>query len=194
MEKRSFKVTPLYTLLGKDEGEAFFGFLADSFSSKNKDVETFLKRKAVQSVRLSTSSTYMVLHESGVDLLGYFTLAMKMLTIKKSGLTATQEKTIRRFGSFDGESEGYKLPAVLLAQFGRNFSEKSTSISGKILMDSALERIKKIFLLSSGKTVFLECEKEEKLVRFYEDCGFFLLDNIAYSRTEKELVQMFRFV
>ena len=61
-------------------------------------------------------------------------------------------------------------------------------------MDSALERIKKIFLLSSGKTVFLECEKKEKLVRFYEDCGFFLLDNIAYSRTEKELVQMFRFV
>ena len=54
--------------------------------------------------------------------------------------------------------------------------------------------IKAVFLLSSGKTVFLECEKKEKLVKFYEDCGFSLLDNISYSKDKKELVQMFRFV
>ena len=81
--------------------------LTESFSSVNKDVEVFLKQKAVQSVKLATSSTYMVFHKDVADLLGYFTLALKMLTVKKAGLSATQEKILKRFGSFDEESEDY---------------------------------------------------------------------------------------
>ena len=194
MEENCFKVTPLFTLLNDEDGEGFFAFHASSFVSRNKDVELFLKQKAVQSVKLSTSSTYLVMREGGADLLGYFTLALKMLTIKSCVLSSSQEKTIRRFGSFDAETESYKLPAVLLAQFGRNFSETSASIDGKELMNSALKCIKTIFSLSSGKTAFLECEPSEKLICFYERCGFSLLGNTTVSKDKKELVQMFRFV
>ena len=188
------EVTLLSKFLDQPDGEWLFRCVADSFASKNKDVESFLKSKAVQSSKLSTSSTYLVRSTDGFDLLGYFTLALKMLTIKSCVLSSTQEKTIRRFGSFDAESDSYKLPAVLLAQFGRNFCEASASIDGKELMNSALKCIKTIFSLSSGKTAFLECEPSEKLIRFYERCGFSLLGNSSFSKDKKELVQMFRFV
>ncbi len=188
------EVILLSKFLDQPDGEWLFNCIADPFVSKNKDVEAFLKTKAVQSFKLSTSSTYLVRSTDGVDLLGYFTLALKMLTIKGCILSSMQEKTIRRFGSFDAETESYKLPAVLLAQFGRNFSEASASIDGKELMNSALKCIKTIFSLSSGKTAFLECEPCEKLIRFYERCGFSLLGNTTFSKEDKELVQMFRFV
>ena len=170
--------------------------LTSLFESPNKDVESFLKTKAVQSAKLYTSSTYLVYAlKKAVDLLGYFTLAIKTLTIKHSDLTTkAQEKLIKQFASFDPDSESYKLPAILIAQFGRNFSKKSASINGAELMNLALEHIYKVFTLSSGKTVFLECEKKEKLIRFYEDHGFFMLNNSIPSKDKKELIQMFRFI
>lgn len=113
------EVTLLSSFLDLPDGEWLFKCLTDSFVSKNKDVESFLKTKAVQSSKLSTSATYL---------------------------------------------------------------------------DSALQCVKTIFSLSSGKTVFLECEPCEKLICFYERCGFSLLGNISFSKDKKELVQMFRFV
>ena len=189
------EITLLNNLLKKPNGEWLIQKISDAFDSKNKDVESFLKQKAIQSAKLSTSSTYLVRSmEHGADLLGYFTLALKTLTVKCSDLSATQQKTLRRFGSFDEESQSYKLPAILLAQFGRNFSKNSASISGKELMDSALECIKTVFSLSSGKTVFLECEPKEKLIQFYQNCGFSLLDNEICAKDKKQLIQLFRFV
>ncbi len=69
----------LSNLLKSEDGEILFTLFSESFVSKNKDVEAFLKTKAVQSVKLYTSSTYLV-YESAeyIDLLGYFTLATKM--------------------------------------------------------------------------------------------------------------------
>lgn len=44
----------------------------------------------------------------------------------------------------------------------------------------------------SGKTVFLECEKKQKLIDFYKDKGFIALDNEIISRNSKELMQLYR--
>ena len=57
-----------------------------------------------------------------------------------------------------------------------------------------MERIERAVSLTSGKIAFLECEPNEKLVHFYESCGFRLLGNIVYSKTNKELIQMFRVI
>lgn len=66
----------LRNLLSEHDGEALFRLFSDTFISINKYVEDFLKNKAVHSVRLYTSSTYLVYDNSdGVDLLGYFTLS-----------------------------------------------------------------------------------------------------------------------
>ena len=55
-----FQIIRLIDLLSVDGGEDFFASISDSFSSKNKDVEFFLKNKAVQSTKLKTSSTHLI--------------------------------------------------------------------------------------------------------------------------------------
>ena len=57
------------------------------------------------------------------DLLGYFTLETKMLTLKQDSLSKTECKAISRFGYFDEDSLSYKLPAVLIAQFSRSATQ-----------------------------------------------------------------------
>ena len=190
--QNNHKILRLVDLLNNN-GEDFFNFLSASFSSPNKDVEQFLKEKAVQSVRLSTSSTYLVVpKENPLNLLGYFSLATKMLTLKKISLSKTTEKIISRFGYYDEDSDSYKIPAILIAQFGRNFNANCNSFAGTDLMSIALQQIKDILSFTSGKTVFLECEKKKDLVEFYESNGFSILDNEVLSRNKNELIQLFR--
>ena len=182
-------------MLKNENGEILFKGLSNLFVCRNKDVEYFLKDKAVQSSKLYTSATYLVSEITDkIDLLGYFTLATKMLTLKSDNLSARQLKVIKRFVSLDEETNTYRLPAVLLAQFGRNFSKSSKSIEGLDLMKIVIERIEKAVSLTSGKVAFLECEPQEKLIDFYKTCGFFLTDNTVLSKHSRKLVQMFRFI
>ena len=125
-------------------------------------------------------------------LVGYFSLAMKMLTLKKVSLSKSTEKVISRFGYYDEDSDSYKVPAILVAQFGRNFSANSSSIPGSELMAITLRQVKEVLSFLSGKTVFLECEKEQKLIDFYKSNGFSILDNEVLSKDKKELMQLYR--
>jgi len=176
-----------------DGGESFFESIATSFISKNEDVEQFLRQKAVQATKLNTAATYLVIsyENKKLDLLGYFTLATKMLTLKQSSLTKTESKSISRFGYFDEDSQSYKLPAILIAQFSRNFHKDSNSISGSDLMDIALEKIRDILHSTSGKAVFLECEPSEKIIEFYINNNFQQLGNTIISKDNKELTQLY---
>ena len=98
------QINLLSNILKESDGELLFNLLSDSFISKNKDVETFLKEKSVQSTKLCTSATYLLYNlDSKADLLGYFTLATKMLTIKPESLTSSQAKVIKRFVSLEYE-------------------------------------------------------------------------------------------
>ena len=192
---KNHKVIRLVDLLETEDGESFYKTLTANFSSTNKDVESFLKEKAVQSVKLCTSSTYLVISKDNPnDLLGYFSLATKVLTLKKLFLSKSTEKIIKRYGYYDDDSDSYKIPAILIAQFGKNYSEKSESIQGSILMSIALQQIKTILSFSSGKTAFLECEKKQALIEFYKNHNFIILDNEILSKNHKELIQMYRLV
>lgn len=189
------EITLLSDMLKENGGEIQFNGLSDRFVCRNKDVETFLKQKAAQSSKLYTSATYLVSEVTDtIDLLGYFTLATKMLTLRPGNLSSTQSRIIKRFVSLDEETNTFRLPAVLLAQFGRNFAGDSKSVKGSGLMKIALECVETAVSLTSGKVVFLECEPNKKLVDFYQKCGFFLTDNSVLSKAGAEMIQMFRFI
>lgn len=191
--ENSFELIRLFDLLATEGGENFLNLISSEFSSINRDVEDFLKEKAVQSTKLNTSSTYLVISsEANFDILGYFTLATKMLTLKKDFLTKSEIKVISRFGYYDEDSLSYKIPALLIAQFSRNFNKKSKSINGSDLMNIVLKQAKHILNLTSGKTVFVECEKIEKVVNFYVENGFHILDNESMSENKKDLIQLYR--
>lgn len=194
LQENSFEIIHLFELLSVDGGESYFKKMADSFSSINKDVETFFKEKAAQSCKLNTSSTYIIVStDRELEVLGYFTLATKMLTIKLSILTKSEQKAISRYGYYDEDSDSLKIPAILIAQLSRNFNT-SNALCGSDLMDIILKQVKNIFNLTSGKTVFLECERIKKLTDFYESQKFKFLDTNIFSKNNKELVQMYRLI
>ena len=190
-----YKIHRLSELLAIENGEAYFNSVVKAFKSQNKDVESFLKTKAVQATKLNTATTYLVYVQRSdfeIDLVGYFSLAMKMLALKKVGLSRTSEKVISRFGCYDDNSTSYVIPAVLVAQFGRNFNEASESLSGADLMTITLNQVKNALSFLSGRTVFLESEKKHKLITFYTQHGFTVLDNEVLSKNEKELMQLYK--
>ncbi len=191
--KNNFEIVCLADFLERPEDEEFFRDMTLSFSSINKDVERFLKEKAIQSTKLGTSSTYVLIHKGETpQILGYFTLAIKILSINHTSLSKSIERIISRFGYYDENSNAYHLPAILIAQFGRNFNKNSSTISGLDLMSITLKYVKDILHRTSGKTVFLECEKNQKLIDFYQDKGFIVLDNEALSKDKRKLIQLYR--
>ena len=79
-----------------------------------------------------------------------------------------------------------------IAQFSKNFNKKSKSINGSDLMDIVLKQVKNILNLTSGKVVFIECEKIEKVINFYENSGFQILDTEIVTKNKKDFIQLYR--
>ena len=193
MLENRFIVRRLDTLLKDEGGEAVFSALQGSFSSKNADVEHFLKNSAVQSMKLHQSSTYLVM-SSDLALLGYFTLALKVVRIDASLLSKRESSKLERFSFPDKMNNSFIVPAILIAQFSRNFNEKTQIIDGASLMSITLEFVRSIQSQVGGIVTFLECEPIEKLVDFYKKQGFRLLSGKTISKTNKELLQMYRLI
>ena len=188
-----------YLALGKDEeaGEPALVELLSGFSSpKNKDVERFLKKSAIEFTKKNQSVTYLVVSAEDVRLLGYFTLALKPLTVRGETVSNTMKRKLLRISELDEKSDTYTMSAYLIAQLGKNFSESGgTEITGAELLKLAWDKIKEIQYLGGGVVTFLEAENEEKLLSFYRDNRFSQFDTRqTASDTDEahELVQLLR--
>ena len=188
-----------YLALGNDEeaGEPALVELLSGFSSpKNKDVERFLKKSAIEFTKKNQSVTYLVVSAEDVRLLGYFTLALKPLTVRGETVSNTMKRKLLRISELDEKSDTYTMSAYLIAQLGKHFSESGgTEITGAELLKLAWDKIKEIQYLGGGVVTFLEAENEEKLLSFYRDNRFSQFDTRqTASDTEEshELVQLLR--
>ena len=188
-----------YLALGNDEeaGEPALVELLSGFSSpKNKDVERFLKKSAIEFTKKNQSVTYLVVSAEDVRLLGYFTLALKPLTVRGETVSNTMKRKLLRISELDEKSDTYTMSAYLIAQLGKNFSESGgTEITGTELLKLVWDKIKEIQYLGGGVVTFLEAENEEKLLSFYRDNRFSQFDTRqTASDTDEshELVQLLR--
>ncbi len=188
-----------YLALGNDEeaGEPALAELLSGFSSpKNKDVERFLKKSAIEFTKKNQSVTYLVVSAEDVRLLGYFTLALKPLTVRGETVSNTMKRKLLRISELDEKSDTYTMSAYLVAQLGKNFSESGgTEITGAELLKLAWDKIKEIQYLGGGVVTFLEAENEERLLSFYRDNRFSQFDTRqTASDTDEphELVQLLR--
>ena len=188
-----------YLALGNDEeaGEPALVELLSGFSSpKNKDVERFLKKSAIEFTKKNQSVTYLVVSAEDVRLLGYFTLALKPLTVRGETVSNTMKRKLLRISELDEKSDTYTMSAYLIAQLGKNFSESGgTEITGAELLKLAWDKIKEIQYLGGGIVTFLEAEKEEKLLSFYRDNRFSQFDTrqtASDADESHELVQLLR--
>ena len=156
-------------------------------AQKNDDVESFLKKKAEIFSRQNLSMTHLVLSSVNQELLGYFSLTVKPISIpaKFVEISNSTKRKWAKFASHDKERNVYVASSYLIAQLGKNYSkEVQHPISGDALLDVCMAKVKECQDIVGGGMFFLECEKEPKLMDFYQKNGF-----VEYN-VRNNLVQM----
>lgn len=142
--------------------------LSDFSCPQNLDVERFLRKNAVDFTKKNQSVTYLILSRKNGDLLGYFTITIKPITVAADKFSNTIKKKLLRVGEYNEEGSAITLSAYLLAQIGKNFDERiETPISGDILLKAAMQIIEELQYAAGGMVVFLEAEDNKKLKTFY---------------------------
>lgn len=152
-------------------------FLLKNFSTpKNKEIEKFIHKRALDFVQRKLAVTYIVLDTNG-DCVAYFTLANKALEFPAVSMSQSTRKRIERYSKFNEESKSYIVPAFLLAQFGKNnYYNGKQILSGNTLMDFVFEVVSNIQYMIGGGIIYLECEDNKFLLDFYQNShnGFHL--------------------
>lgn len=154
------------------------------------DVEHFLHNKSIQFQKMGLAATHLVFsnYQNKQVLVGYFSLANKPISLKKSifkKLSNSQKKRFKNLGFTLGDiDQTYIVPANLVGQIGKNYNKKALqtkSISGDILLHLAEEKLEEVMLIVNGKYVWLECEPNDKLREFYARNGYQEVENYISS-------------
>lgn len=157
----------------------------------NKDVDNFLKHKAIEFSKQGIAITYLIFasYKKENVIVGYFTLATKFITICKTSLSNTLKKRIRKFAQYDNNSKRYYLSAPLIGQLGKNYyNNYNKLITGDELLKLACDKVKAIQGEIGGRVVYLECEDKEKLISFYSDNGFVCFGTRKLDKDETALI------
>jgi hypothetical protein len=177
-------------------GEKWLRRVIGGFSSPiNKDVENFLKNSSIEFTKKNQSVTYLVFLESRMELVGYFTLALKPLTVRGETVSNRTKRKLLRVSELDEQSQTYTMSAYLIAQLGRNFTQGlDENITGAELLELAWSEIESTQYKCGGMVVFIEAENHVKLKSFYEANRFQSFDTrqISSSEEKHELVQFLR--
>lgn len=188
-----FKIILLQDLLdglGDLETEKILKTFKSIPSEKTNDVECFLHDKAIQFEKSSIATTHLVFKNS--NLVGYFSLANKKLTIGDKNykkLSNSQRKKLCKNGE-KLENGVYQMNSYLIGQLGKNYSKclNGDFISGDELLTLAYNTLLKVKSLISARYVWLECEDNPKLIKFYENFGFSLIPEFDSSNGLKVLI------
>ncbi|MBQ7644005.1 MAG: GNAT family acetyltransferase, partial [Spirochaetales bacterium] len=98
-------------------GEDILRQVLSEFScERNQDVEDFLKRQAIDFTNKHQSVTYLVFATDDAQLLGYFALTIKPITVSGESFSNTVRKKLSRVSVLDEEENTYSLAAYLIAQ------------------------------------------------------------------------------
>ena len=112
---------PLSTLLVEIGDERTVKLLSDFSCPINKDIEIFLRNKAIEFEKQQLSKTRLIFtsYKGTNVLVGYYTLASKSFNITKAALSKTMRKKIGKYATYDPVLKVHILPAPLIAQLGK---------------------------------------------------------------------------
>ena len=156
---------------------------------QDTDVQNFLSEKAVLFEKADKTRTYLVIDDETLaagrlNILGYFSLAIKVLTLPEE-ISGNQKKKLD--GKYSHIENG--ISAYLIGQLGKNdlYKEK---LSGKQLILEAMKIIQEARIRVGGRVAYIECADHPKLIKFYADNGFTVFNKDKKS----ELVQMITYI
>ena len=186
--------------IGEDRVKAI---LSDFSCPLNKDVEFYIRDKAIVFAKQGWAATHLVFasYKDTLVLVGYFTLVTKVIMIYKANMSKTLQKKISRFSQPDVSMKRYIMSAPLIAQLGKNFNKGYDKlITGDELLKLACDKVKSIQTDVGGKFVYLECEDKPQLIDFYTSNGFVNFGKRNLDKDETDvmsggyLVQMLRYL
>lgn len=176
--------------------EDLIQILSEFSCEKNPDVERFLKKSSIEFTKKNQSVTYLVFSVEDGELLGYFTIALKSLTVRGETISNTVKKKLLRISELDEETQTYTMSAYLIAQLGKNFANGADKrITGEELLEAAWNKIEEMQYHAGGVVTFLEANNEERLLSFYNENRFQKFDTRQTASNEAEpheLVQLLR--
>jgi len=176
--------------------ERLIQILSDFSCPKNPDVEHFLKQSSIEFTKKNQSVTYLVFSTEDFKLLGYFTIALKPLTVRGETVSNTTKRKLLRVSELDKKSDTYTMSAYLIAQLGKNYTgDRNNKITGEDLIELAWIVIEEMQYMGGGMVTFLEAENEEKLLSFYRNNRFSQFDTrqtASGADESHELVQLLR--
>lgn len=154
--------------------------LADFSCELNRDVDDFLKTKAIEFSKQSIAKTQLVYYIEDEDnqieskrLVGYFSLSHKTINVFHKALSKKLIGRIHRFARYNYDDKSYTLPVILIGQLGKNFKDGNNKfITGRDLLELAIESVSMVQKTIGGRFVFLESEDKDKLKEFYRQNGF----------------------
>lgn len=176
-----------------ESGENLLKQIFSTFSCiKNLDVENFLKMQSIEFAKKHQSVTYLVISTESGEIAGYFTIAVKPITVNAKLFSNTIKKKIARVSEENKENGTYNLSAYLIAQLGKNFN--SSILTGKELITIAIDKIKEIQYMAGGMVVFLEAEDNPRLMDFYINQNGFHRFAVRKTKSEEphDLVQLLK--
>ncbi len=177
-------------------GEDELGSILSDFSCpRNPEIEHFLHNNAIEFAKRKMSITHLVF-DSSARLIAYFTLTHKSSSVDGQVLSKTSRKKLEMHARMDESVQAYNVSAYLIAQFGKNYGvDGGHSISGDELMDMAFDVLERVQREIGGGVVFLECEDNPVLLKFYQnDHNRFRLFGERYSEREQvKYLKLLRF-
>lgn len=165
----------------------------NTFNGRGKsEVSDFLHNKSIDYEQRSLSSTYLIYNDRS-QLVGYFTISNKGLIISKESYEKLLKKQQKKL-SFNGrklENGDYIVNSFLLGQLGKNFNKnilEEDKIKGVELLTIAYNLLIEIKNLINVKYLWIECEDNKKLLDFYSNFGFKLIENYVSNNGLKVMI------
>lgn len=198
MAYKIINLRDIYNTLGENKTK---DILKNYACELNRDVEYFLKEKAIEFSKQDISRTYIVISQYKGEnvIVGYFAITNKVTNIKRIALSKTKRKRLLKFAIYDKDSRCYSIALPLIGQLGKNYyNNYNNLISGEILLKLACDKVRETQDLIGGRFVFLECEDKSKLKDFYENNGFVCFGKRNLEKDERDknkgdyLLQMLR--
>lgn len=108
--------------LGENETKT----ILSSFSCPlNKDIENFIRDKAIEFSKRTTAKTHLVFwqtdDEKYNEFVGYYTITSKVITVDRNVLSSTEARKLKNQGIYDESKQEYTVSAPLIAQLGKIF-------------------------------------------------------------------------
>ena len=121
-----YKVFSLYEILKEQNEERVKKEILSLFSCPyNKDVEKFLRNSAIQFEKQGLSRTFLVYAsvKQKPELVGYFALSTKAITVPDKKLKKGLRQRIARFANRQQDVKEFHISASLIGQLSKNYTE-----------------------------------------------------------------------